>query len=222
MEKLIVLVTLVLFAFPVLGQDCQIEAEYQNVERRDSFLAEYFSEGSVFIKNVSPDTLKSVGAAFILLDNDNRWLYADVEHTFSDVAPGNRKEIELGLFHNWEFAGYDVRFSQNGGEDLLIVCENETTGKQDVEFPERLDLSQNYPNPFNPQTTIEYSLAQGANVRLAIYDMMGREVEVLVNGHRPAGKHTVRFDASHLASGSYLYRIRTETYTATKTMTLHR
>ena len=91
-----------------------------------------------------------------------------------------------------------------------------------MELPERLDLSQNYPNPFNPQTTIDYSLAQGANVRLAIYDMMGREVEVLVNGHRPAGKHTVRFDASHLASGSYLYRIRTEAHTTTKTMTLHR
>ena len=109
MKRLISLsLFIVLFAPPSLGQDCHIEAEYQNVERRDSFFAEYFSEASVFIKNVSPDTLKSVGAAFVLLDNDNRWLYADVEHTFSDVAPGNRKEIELGLFHNWEFAGYDV------------------------------------------------------------------------------------------------------------------
>ncbi|MYE03595.1 MAG: T9SS type A sorting domain-containing protein [Bacteroidetes bacterium SB0662_bin_6] len=83
-------------------------------------------------------------------------------------------------------------------------------------------ITSKLPNPFNPQTTIEYSLAQGANVRLSIYDMMSREVKVLVNGHRPAGKHTVRFDASHLTSGSYLYRIRTETYTAAKAMMLHR
>lgn len=46
--------------------------------------------------------------------------------------------------------------------------------------------------------------------------------DVLVNGHRPAGKHTVKYDASHLSSGFYLYRIRTEAYTAAKVMTLHR
>ena len=130
------------------------------------------------------------------------------EFTIWVRAKGNDKKSD-----HTQIAVYDVPDISS----LSIVVTH-----ADSETPFTFALSQNYPNPFNPQTTIEYSLAQGANVRLSIYDMMGREVKVLVNGHRPAGKHTVRFDASHLTSGSYLYRIRTETYTAAKAMMLHR
>ena len=150
MKNLIIASSLALFAIPAVGQDCHVEAEYQTIRSRDSFIANFLSEGSVFIKNVSPDTLKDVGAAFVLLDNANYWLYADVENTFDDVFPGERKEIELSLWHNWDFAGYDVRFAQNGGEDLLVVCSTDVTGREEEELPKRLELSQNYPNPFNP------------------------------------------------------------------------
>ncbi len=74
-------------------------------------------------------------------------------------------------------------------------------------LPETHELFQNYPNPFNPATTIRYELPAVSEVKLSVFDMLGREVASLVNERRDAGVHEVRFDASHLASGVYLYRL---------------
>ncbi|MCC5925554.1 MAG: T9SS type A sorting domain-containing protein [Bacteroidetes bacterium] len=86
--------------------------------------------------------------------------------------------------------------------------------------PQVIALDQNFPNPFNPSTTIGFSLPQNEMVRLAIYDVLGREVAVLLNQAMPAGAHQVQFDASMLSSGHYLYRISTPTATITRSMTL--
>jgi hypothetical protein len=64
-----------------------------------------------------------------------------------------------------------------------------------------------YPNPFNPRTTIAFTLARNAQVRLPIYDLRGRQVAVLVDGELPAGRHEVLWDAAGLPSGLYVYRI---------------
>ena len=76
------------------------------------------------------------------------------------------------------------------------------------------DLGQDYPNPFNPTTLIRYSIlgtgSEGAEarfVRLAVHDLLGREVAVLVNEQQAPGSYEVRFDAGRLASGVYLYRL---------------
>ncbi len=74
-------------------------------------------------------------------------------------------------------------------------------------LPEHYLLSQNYPNPFNPTTTIKYELPKAAYVRLVVYDILGREVKVLVDEQKEAGSYTVRFDGSDLPSGVYFYRI---------------
>jgi hypothetical protein len=71
-------------------------------------------------------------------------------------------------------------------------------------------LEQNYPNPFNPSTTIRYTLDRSSHVTLTVFDMMGRTVQTLDNGLRAAGSHQVHFDASGLASGSYICRIQTD------------
>jgi hypothetical protein len=68
-------------------------------------------------------------------------------------------------------------------------------------------LRQNYPNPFNPTTTIKYELPKSSYVRLSVYDLLGREVSVLVNEWKPPGTYEVRFDARGLASGVYLCRL---------------
>ena len=73
--------------------------------------------------------------------------------------------------------------------------------------PNRFELQGNYPNPFNPATVISYQLLVASNVKLAVYDNLGREVAVLVNERRDARVHEVKFDASGLASGVYLYRL---------------
>jgi hypothetical protein len=75
-------------------------------------------------------------------------------------------------------------------------------------LPREFALSQNYPNPFNPSTTIKYELPQSSVVKLSVFDMLGREVSVLVDERRDAGVHEVKFDASGLASGVYLYRLQ--------------
>ena len=78
--------------------------------------------------------------------------------------------------------------------------------------PMSFQLFQNYPNPFNPATTIEFSTGRLSIVDLKIYDLLGREVATLVKGEMSAGKHEVQFDASHLASGIYFYRLQAGGY----------
>ena len=68
-------------------------------------------------------------------------------------------------------------------------------------------LAQNKPNPFNPSTSIEFMLPSAALVRLAVYDAFGRELRVLMNEPKDAGKYTVHFHADGLPSGMYIYRL---------------
>jgi hypothetical protein len=84
--------------------------------------------------------------------------------------------------------------------------------------PTAFELSQNYPNPFNPGTTIKYELPASSMVRLSVYDMLGREVSVLVNERRDAGVHEVRFDGSNLASGVYFYRLQAGDFVQSKSL----
>jgi len=82
------------------------------------------------------------------------------------------------------------------------------------------DISQNYPNPFTPSTTIRYQIPQDGMVTLKVYDILGREVKTLVNEVKTKGRYEVNFDASNLASGLYIYEIKSGSYKASKKMTL--
>lgn len=86
--------------------------------------------------------------------------------------------------------------------------------------PDVFGLSQNYPNPFNPCTTITFSVPEAGTVRLAVYDLLGRVVTVLVHGQVAAGAHTVRFDASSLASGIYVARLAAGARSQSRAMVL--
>jgi hypothetical protein len=77
-------------------------------------------------------------------------------------------------------------------------------------------LYDNYPNPFNPTTTIEYSIPRSSEVTLKVYDLLGREVNVLVDGRQNAGLHKVVFNAGNLASGVYIYKIEAEKFADNK------
>jgi len=81
-------------------------------------------------------------------------------------------------------------------------------------------LSQNYPNPFNPETEISFALAKSDYVTLKIYNILGSEVATLVNEFMESGKHTIKFNASDLTSGVYLYTIKSGNFTATRKMIL--
>lgn len=71
-------------------------------------------------------------------------------------------------------------------------------------------LHRNYPNPFNPKTQLSFTLPEEGSVRLAVYDVAGREIAVLADGHREAGRHSVSFDGSGLASGVYFYSLEAD------------
>ena len=81
-------------------------------------------------------------------------------------------------------------------------------------------LAQNYPNPFNPVTNIRYAISDRQFVTLKVFDVLGNEVAILVNGEKPAGEYTVKFDASNLASGVYIYKIRAGEFTQSKKLVL--
>lgn len=90
----------------------------------------------------------------------------------------------------------------------------------DPDVPRQYELRQNYPNPFNPSTTIRYQIPKSSEVRLSVFDLLGREVSVLVNQRTDAGVHDVKFDATGLSSGVYFYQLRAGEFVQTKKLLL--
>jgi hypothetical protein len=89
-----------------------------------------------------------------------------------------------------------------------------------LDLPEVFKLYANYPNPFNPTTTIAYDLPDAGNVRLIVYDVLGREVTRLVDNEQRAGRYKVVFDATTLASGFYVYRLEANDFSEVHKMIL--
>jgi hypothetical protein len=81
-------------------------------------------------------------------------------------------------------------------------------------------LHQSYPDPFNPSTTLSYDLAEAGRVSLVVYDLLGRTVRVLVDEVQDAGTKSLRFDASGLPSGVYLYRLQAGSFSDVRKMVL--
>ena len=84
------------------------------------------------------------------------------------------------------------------------------------------ELYQNYPNPFNPTTTIRYELPSSSMVRLSVYDILGREVSILVDERKNAGSYEVKFDGSNLSSGVYFYQLQAGTFVQSRKLLLLR
>ena len=110
----------------------------------------------------------------------------------------------------------DVAYFKSSGK-----VEEDISLQSVEESPERFILEQNYPNPFNPVTVIRYSLFEEGNVTLKIYDVLGREVAILLNNEtQEEGEHEIMFDASKLSSGMYFYKISTNNFSSVKKMLL--
>jgi len=90
----------------------------------------------------------------------------------------------------------------------------------DVTKPSVYALEQNYPNPFNPSTSINFSIGEPGIVKLALYNLLGQEVKLLVNEFKEAGPHTITFDASSLTSGAYFYTLESPQFKQTKKLLL--
>ena len=169
----------------------------------------------------------------VLRDGDKRWKPVDTtelkngriesEQTIFGLWQGQRKDyVVYGLDPNGTYSFCVRAWIDTFGPE---VCSNEKVqpvSTESIELPETTQLQQNYPNPFNPSTAIEWDLFAPMRVRLEVFDAIGRSVGVLVDGMRPAGTNTFRFDADGLPSGLYVYRLQAGQATLTRKMTLIR
>jgi len=148
----------------------------------------------------------------------------------SIVADSTISDTTLGLSPLAANTKYywHVSASNDSGTSSYSITASFTTGDQvlDVREGDRIPavfaLSQNHPNPFNPSTNFEIRISKSEFVSLGVYDMLGRQVAVLVNEQKTPGEYTVRWNAEGMASGVYILRMQAGSFTAMKKLVLLR
>ncbi len=154
------------------------------------------------------DDWRSPGAVF-----PERWTYGyDTEGNLTSILHHEKRDSSWvpadGVEELRDSAGNRYSFTFT---TLTLARDLVITG-----IPAPYSLSQNYPNPFNSGTTIQYELPTASVTKLAVYDLLGREVSVLVDGWRVSGVYQAKFDATGLASGVYFYRLTAGDFAQTK------
>lgn len=141
---------------------------------------------------------------------------SDTGNTWVEVPAPDSSEIYDAVFadstHGWAIGTNGAIYKFN---KFIIGI-----GNHHNNLPSEDRLSQNFPNPFNPSTTIRFTLNGHTGVRITLYDMLGREVRVLLQDIKDPGEHSLVFNASGLSSGVYFYRIEAGKYTEIKKMVL--
>jgi hypothetical protein len=135
-----------------------------------------------------------------------------VEFTVTQAATVARFELENAILSTPTTLENNVAFT------LSAVVEH--TSDADENRIAEFALHQNSPNPFNPTTSISYEIDKPGFVRLSVFNLIGQEVAILVNGNQTAGRQTANFDAADLSSGLYFYKLTTGGQTAIRKMTL--
>jgi hypothetical protein len=143
-------------------------------------------------------------------------------HSAMSVAPSTifnaTLQDDTGPFHLT--TGSIWSYFDGGKMPPDLIVNKPTVGVSDRTEgkPANPKLYANYPNPFNPETTFKFDLSAITHVRLSVFNMLGQEIAVVLDGQKDAGRYTVQFSAAHLASGVYFYRMATDSYFATKKM----
>lgn len=142
--------------------------------------------------HTSPDTLLHHGLKL----SEMRLMFLDVDSTWQEVL--NQKRDSVSSI---------ITATPPNLHEYYALTAGATTGiASDGTRPTIFALLQNYPNPFNPTTGIRYQVPGVSDVNIAVYDLLGRRVAVLVNERKPAGRYEVTFDGTGLASGVYMYQ----------------
>ena len=139
------------------------------------------------------------------------------EFTVETFETDNPSHALTFVYHTYDENGVPGQYSVYPEFDPINVSLANLTG---ANLPSSFALKQNYPNPFNPTTEIAFDLPKASNVRLAIFNVLGQEVETLIDGQREAGSHIVTWDANNYSSGVYFYRISTDNQIETRKMML--
>ena len=181
------------------------------------------TNGGIPLVDVKGDTLVSTA------DTIGARRYADVQFHWKVPATvpaaflygGNIVRIYAVIDPNNQIT--EVHENNNMGWSPLKVSGIVTAIQKNPEgsqLPSSIKLYPNYPNPFNPTTTIHYALPASGNVKLTVYNILGRQVARLVDGRQSAGNHQIRFNASQLSSGVYFYRLQVNNIVRTGKMML--
>jgi enterochelin esterase-like enzyme len=132
----------------------------------------------------------------------------------------------LGISYEFQsyLGGHFNKINERVPIAILFLSSNMVLSEaESLVFNKRSDvfiLHQNYPNPFNPSTKINFAVPQSSNVIIKVFDILGKEVETIINEEKPAGSYEVKFDATGLTSGVYFYQIKSGDYIETKKMIL--
>jgi hypothetical protein len=164
----------------------------------------------LFIFDVDYSTTQSADLSKDILNNDLPVMYMATWNRRGNVAFSDSDEFVI--YANHPNTVNDVFEITAPSAPVKVGDENNT--------PLSFELYQNYPNPFNPTTTIEFDIPERSNVKLIIYDILGREVKKLIDKELDPGKYKVNFDAKDLSSGVYFYTLRTSKFTKTNKMLL--
>ena len=145
------------------------------------------------------------------------FLYSDEGDSLGSRNEGltNLNVLTLHLDNN----GY-VYAGTGNGVWRRPLSEVTSVGENQIEIPLSYILSQNFPNPFNPSTTIKYSIPQLSSVQIKIFDVLGNEIETLVNEEKPVGTYELNWNAANLPSGVYFYQLQAENFVQTRKMIL--
>jgi len=172
----------------------------------------------IFVDPSEFEVSNSVAPILVRRDGRNTISNEESDTSFGDkiLQTGNKIPSLIGIIY-YNNNNYMVVPRTNADYvGLVITRVAEVTSA----IPTQFSLDQNFPNPFNPSTTIRYSLPAAGKVQMKVYNVLGQEVNTLVNAQQQAGIYEVTFDASRLASGVYFYRISSDKFTQVKKMML--
>ncbi|MBK8945257.1 MAG: T9SS type A sorting domain-containing protein [Ignavibacteriae bacterium] len=160
-------------------------------------------------------------------------IIAGKERLIGKFRISSTKEFtEESLNLKWNFTGAvntiltDINFFNITEPTNHINFDNTITDvNAEKILPKKYSLEQNYPNPFNPLTTIEYTIQSDlksttTDVKLVVFDILGRKVKTLVNQKQKSGNYEIKFNAGNLASGAYFYKLEAGNFTQVKKMIL--
>jgi hypothetical protein len=181
----------------------------------------------IYLLNPNTGALVSTDSSVSVIDVA-KWNFT-LTGTYSN-RPGGKVPLNASGYTST----YDVKFDENGNlysqsyygwtvekwHYLGTLPTVTSVERLEGRVPEAYELSQNYPNPFNPVTTIDFSLSNADFVTLKVYNLLGQEVATLVRGEKQAGNYRVTFDANDLPSGTYMYVLRSGTFSEMKKMIL--
>jgi PKD repeat protein len=234
--------TVTLTATNAYGSDVETKTDYITVNEAGAFTvhtqamtvtrktAGPNNSGQVYVTVVDQDNVPVSGAAVYGFFNEPNTSTKSGTTGSDGVAfiEGDKTKSAVADFC---FEVTDVVLSgyayDAGANAVTLACEsgdvyNEELFVTEEEGPQGFALFPNHPNPFNPTTTISFSLSETAHVRLDVFNVAGQRVATLVNETRKAGVHDVIFEASHLSSGIYFYRLTAGSVTEIKKMILLR